>query len=259
MGLFHLANCIALATGPHYLVYKSAGIKENDAFWICCKAAVIFGLTQLLKFFLATLAPLNDASGVLDWLFYDVLGIVIELVVIYLIVRKASPRNEINIIAFITGWSQASLICTKYIPIWFGTKGLEFNWEYLYLSFDANLELLLTFVAFYSFWLLCRRSGSLASSLLGVVLLMFVLIKAHIFAFLMRKTDIFVATIIKTFLCVTLGLLTMVLRSMRDMDKLESREFGGIIEKILRFVKPNFQQNNLRNREPKTHLFRKTR
>ncbi|KAH9594705.1 hypothetical protein MS3_00007817 [Schistosoma haematobium] len=57
MGLFHLANCLVLATGPHLLVYKSSGIPENDAFWPCCKIACVYALTQILKFFLVTLAP----------------------------------------------------------------------------------------------------------------------------------------------------------------------------------------------------------
>ncbi|VDN28060.1 unnamed protein product [Dibothriocephalus latus] len=39
---------------------------------------------------------------------------------------------------------------TTYIPIWVGTKDLEFDWAYLSLSFDANIDLVCSFGKFAS-------------------------------------------------------------------------------------------------------------
>ncbi|KAG5448641.1 Transmembrane protein 147 [Clonorchis sinensis] len=144
MGLFHLANCLLLATGPYFLVYKVSGMRENDAFWKCCKMIVLYGITQLTRFFLATLVPHHlELTVQNNFLFFDVPGALIELVVVYFNVRRASSRSEFSILASSIGWATASLLSTKYIPIWFGTKGLEFDWRYICLSYQANLEMVI--------------------------------------------------------------------------------------------------------------------
>ncbi|RTG83377.1 uncharacterized protein DC041_0004642 [Schistosoma bovis] len=86
-----------------------------------------------------------------------------------MIVRGSLCRSEFNVVASSVGWSIASLVATRYVPIWVGTRGLEFDWKYLCLSYEANLDLVDTFVMFYSVWLLSRRSGPTWSTLLGLL------------------------------------------------------------------------------------------
>ncbi|VDP47632.1 unnamed protein product [Schistosoma margrebowiei] len=104
MGLFHLANCLVLATGPHLLVYKSN------------QKMMLFG-------------PVAKLHALL------------EIIVITMIVRGSICRSEFNVVASSVGWSIASLVATRYVPIWVGTRGLEFDWKYLCLSYEANLDL----------------------------------------------------------------------------------------------------------------------
>lgn len=69
-----------------------------------------------------------------------------------MIVRGSLCRSEFNVVASSVGWSIASLVATRwafkplinairYVPIWVGTRGLEFDWKYLCLSYEANLDL----------------------------------------------------------------------------------------------------------------------
>ncbi|CAH8443099.1 unnamed protein product [Schistosoma turkestanicum] len=235
MGLFHLANCLALATGPHLLVYKSSGIRENDAFWPCLKIACFYALTQMLKFFLVTLAPQNYLSKG-DSMTFNVFGILLEIVVISLIVRGPLCRSEFNVVASSVGWSLASLIATRYVPIWVGTRGLEFDWKYLCLSYEANLDLIDTFVMFYSIWLLSRRSGPVWSTSLGLLIITMEPIKDIFYALVSHKIEsIFIILVIKTIISILFGIVTMVIRSQRHSDRTEARESQGL-STIIRFL-----------------------
>ncbi|CAH8450550.1 unnamed protein product [Schistosoma margrebowiei] len=228
MGLFHLANCLVLATGPHLLVYKSSGIPENDAFWPCCKIACVYALTQILKFFLVTLAPHTYLSKG-DSMTFDVFGIVLEIIVITMIVRGSICRSEFNVVASSVGWSIASLVATRYVPIWVGTRGLEFDWKYLCLSYEANLDLVDTFVMFYSVWLLSRRSGPTWSTLLGLLTVIAGPAKSILYALLSHEIEnIFVTLAIKTIICIILGITTMIIRLQRHTDRSETRESQGL-------------------------------
>ncbi|KAA0199647.1 Transmembrane protein [Fasciolopsis buskii] len=163
MGLFYLANCLALATGPYILVYRSSGMKENDAFWKCFRYSILYGLMQMLKFFLATLIPHDVDITPKNGFYLDIMGILLDLVFIYSIACRASSRNEFNLLVACMGWSTAALVSTKFVPIWFGTKGVEFDVMYLGLSYEANLEMLLTFVQFYALWLVVHKQGSFSN------------------------------------------------------------------------------------------------
>jgi hypothetical protein len=40
-----------------------------------------------------------------------------------------------------TGWATAELVMTKLLPLWVGARGIEFDWKYMQMSFDANIAL----------------------------------------------------------------------------------------------------------------------
>ena len=50
---------------------------------------------------------------------------------------------NINKIFFpsILGWATAELIMTRLVPLWVGARGVEFDWKYIQMSFDANVSL----------------------------------------------------------------------------------------------------------------------
>ena len=35
---------------------------------------------------------------------------------------------------------------TKLLPLWVGARGVEFDWKYMQMSFDANISLVSTFL-----------------------------------------------------------------------------------------------------------------
>ena len=45
------------------------------------------------------------------------------------------------IFSFILGWATAELIMTRLVPLWVGARGVEFDWKYIQMSFDANVSL----------------------------------------------------------------------------------------------------------------------
>ncbi|TGZ66362.1 hypothetical protein CRM22_005357 [Opisthorchis felineus] len=225
MGLFHLANCLLLATGPYFLVYKVSGMRENDAFWKCCKMIVLYGITQLTRFFLATLVPHHlELTVQNNFLFFDVPGALIELVVVYFSVRRASSRSEFSILASSIGWATASLLSTKYIPIWFGTKGLEFDWRYICLSYQANLEMVIIFSLFYSLWIIVRRQGPVACYCVGFLIICAASLRHSIFGALEHRwSSLLEEMLVKTLLVCALGLGTLALRTVMHADKASSK------------------------------------
>ena len=39
------------------------------------------------------------------------------------------------------GWGTAELVGTKVLPLWFGARGIEFDWRYIQSSLDSNVNL----------------------------------------------------------------------------------------------------------------------
>lgn len=37
------------------------------------------------------------------------------------------------------GWATAELAVTRLLPLWVGARGMEFDWKYMQMSFDANI------------------------------------------------------------------------------------------------------------------------
>ncbi|KAF5398076.1 Transmembrane protein [Paragonimus heterotremus] len=221
MGLFHLANCLVLATGPYFIVYRATGMKENDAFWRCCKIMIFYGLTQMLKFFLATLAPHDyDFNSQNNFLFLELPGAVIELLVIFFIIRRLSARNEFGVLVASMGWSLAALFATSYIPIWVGAKGIEFEWRYLCLSFQANLEMITVFSLFHTVWLLLRKKGPVIGVVVGLLNTVALLLRQTIFGLIEQHlTSMPGEMVLKTLFALSAGLATLVLRTMMRTDR----------------------------------------
>ena len=42
---------------------------------------------------------------------------------------------------FFLGWATAELVMTRLLPLWVGARGVEFDWKYIQMSFDANVSL----------------------------------------------------------------------------------------------------------------------
>ena len=58
------------------------------------------------------------------WVFFSLIYVFIIVVVIVFL-----------------GWATAELVMTRLLPMWVGARGVEFDWKYIQMSFDANVSL----------------------------------------------------------------------------------------------------------------------
>ena len=47
----------------------------------------------------------------------------------------------IVVVIVFLGWATAELVMTRLLPLWVGARGVEFDWKYIQMSFDANVSL----------------------------------------------------------------------------------------------------------------------
>ncbi|CAN7983798.1 unnamed protein product [Ixodes hexagonus] len=146
MTLFHFGNCVALAYVPYLLTYKYSGLSEYGAFWKCVQAAAMYIVMQLCKMLiLATFFPPGDVSSVGG---FDVLGEFLkstvdlaDLVGIHIVMTRVAGKGETKFLVAGLGWASAELLMTRFVPLWVGARGMEFDWRYVQLSFDSNISL----------------------------------------------------------------------------------------------------------------------
>lgn len=146
MTFFHFGNCIALAYVPYMIVYKSSGLSEYSAFWKCVQAAAAYLVTQLCKMlFLATFFPASDTVigqfDILGELFKSTVDLA-DLVGIHLVMSQIAGKGQLKFMIAGVGWASAELIMTGILPLWFGARGVEFDWKYVQMSLDSNVSLL---------------------------------------------------------------------------------------------------------------------
>lgn len=184
MTIHHFGNCLALAYVPYYLTYKITGLSEYGAFWKCVQAGCLYMVTQLAKMlFLATFFPAgsdegfeegggySDGGGELPFNFItEFLKSTVDLVDllgIYLVMQRVAGKGHVKVMVAGLGWSFAELLFTRVVFLWFGAKGVEFDWRYIQNSFDANISLVHYLTLSCLVWLWLRRD--LPRSLLPVL------------------------------------------------------------------------------------------
>ncbi|XP_030833468.1 transmembrane protein 147 [Strongylocentrotus purpuratus] len=145
MTLFHFGNCVALAYIPYFIVYKCSGLSEYSAFWKCVQAGTAYLFTQLCKMMiLATFFPTSE--GGVNHL--DIMGEFMkstidlgDLIGFYFIMNSISAKGELKFLVAGVGWATAELIMTRVVPMWVGARGTEFDWKYIQLSLESNVNL----------------------------------------------------------------------------------------------------------------------
>lgn len=146
MTLFHFGNCVALAYVPYVLVYKCSGLAEYSAFWKCVQAGGMYLFTQLCKMLiLATFFPTTEvSSGSLDVIgeFMKCTVDLADLVGIYFVMSRIAGKGQLKFMVAGIGWATAELVMTRFLPLWVGARGVEFDWKYIQMSFDSNISLL---------------------------------------------------------------------------------------------------------------------
>ncbi|XP_028401421.1 transmembrane protein 147-like [Dendronephthya gigantea] len=146
MTLFHFGNCVALAYFPYFILYKCSGLSEYSAFWRCVQAACTYLVTQLCKMLvLATFFPTSESTADSLDVFAEFLKSTVDvadLFGLYLTMSKIPGKGELKVLVAGLGWATAELVMTKLLPLWVGARGVEFDWKYMQMSFDANIALI---------------------------------------------------------------------------------------------------------------------
>ena len=160
MTLFHFGNCLALAYVPYMIVYKFSGLAEYGAFWKCVQAGGAYLFTQLCKMLiLATFFPATEVSTGLDVVgeFMKSTVDLADLVGIYFVMSKIAGKGQLKFMVAGIGWATAELLVTRLLPLWVGARGVEFDWKYIQMCFDSNINLVHHMCAAMLVWLYSRN------------------------------------------------------------------------------------------------------
>jgi len=93
---------------------------------------------------LATFFPTSDVSpGYIDFIgeFLRSTVDIADLVGLHLVMTKIAGKGELKVLVAGIGWATAELVMTRLVPLWVGARGVEFDWKYIQMSFDANVSL----------------------------------------------------------------------------------------------------------------------
>merc|ERR1712131_454699 len=93
---------------------------------------------------LATFFPASELPGGLLDIKGEFLKItvdIVDLVGLHLVMSRTSGKAEVKFLVAGVGWATAELIMTRFIPLWVGARGIEFDWKYIQMSFDSNISL----------------------------------------------------------------------------------------------------------------------
>ncbi|BFZ25588.1 hypothetical protein BsWGS_28627 [Bradybaena similaris] len=172
MTFFHFGNCVALAYVPYVIVYKCSGLAEYSAFWKCVQAGAAYLFTQLCKMLLlATFFPATEAAaGGLDIAgeFLKSTVDIADLIGLHIVMSKFAGKGQLKFMIAGMGWATAELVVTRFVPLWMGARGVEFDWKYIQMSFDSNISLIHHISVAMLVWLYSR--SDLQKSSLPVVI-----------------------------------------------------------------------------------------
>jgi len=137
---------VALAYIPYVIVYKRSGLAEYSAFWKCVQAGGAYLFTQLCKMLLlATFFPATETSvGNLDITgeFLKSTVDMADLFGLHIVMSKFAGKGQLKFMIAGMGWATAELVVTRFVPLWMGARGVEFDWKYIQMSFDSNISLI---------------------------------------------------------------------------------------------------------------------
>ncbi|XKL66360.1 hypothetical protein PGB90_009780 [Kerria lacca] len=147
MTLYHFGNCIALIYLPYYFVYKYSSLSEYGAFWKCIQAGVIYAITQLCKMLvLATFFPDSNITGTIG---FDIIGEflkcnvdLMDLIGLYVVLCGIPGRGHIKILTAGLGWAGAEILLTRFLLLWVGARGAEFDWKYIQKCLESNVNVI---------------------------------------------------------------------------------------------------------------------
>jgi len=163
MTLYHFGNCVTLLYVPYYLTYKYANLSEYGAFWKCIQGGIIYAFTQLCKMLiLATFFPANELSintlSLSNFLKSSV--DLADIAGIYIILQSIPGKGHAKVITAGIGWAGAEILLTRFLLLWVGARGTEFDWKYTQKCLESNINLMHYIMTAALVWLWSRHDLS---------------------------------------------------------------------------------------------------
>uniref|UniRef100_A0A8D8RDW6 BOS complex subunit TMEM147 n=1 Tax=Cacopsylla melanoneura TaxID=428564 RepID=A0A8D8RDW6_9HEMI len=161
---------------------------EYGAFWKCFQASGIYIFIQVIKMLiLATFVPTTDnvVEGV-D-MFGDLIKLSIDLIDYvgkYLVLSSIPGKGHAKILTAGVGWAGAEVILTRFLDLWVGARGAEFDWKYIQNSLDSNICLVHHVATVTLVWLWSRHDLNRSAFPIVVMLLSACAYKQFLFDFL---------------------------------------------------------------------------
>ncbi|KAL3314375.1 hypothetical protein Ciccas_007001 [Cichlidogyrus casuarinus] len=104
--------------------------------------------------FVSTLIPPSlDPSNTLGSIVHQSIDSLIDLIAITSLLKSSSGNSIQSVIAAALSWSFTSIVLANFIPLWIGTRQLEFSPEFLLLSINANFKLFSILSLFVHLWI----------------------------------------------------------------------------------------------------------
>uniref|UniRef100_A0A5S6QN92 BOS complex subunit TMEM147 n=1 Tax=Trichuris muris TaxID=70415 RepID=A0A5S6QN92_TRIMR len=162
MTFFHFLNCMLLAFAPYGITYLYSGIAEYTSVWKCFQSGLAYFATQLAKMLAwATFYPSTEQEGIEFNLFPEFMKAsvnVLDLLGLFMVISRSwSGRGEVRFLTAGLGWAAADCFATRIIPFWTGALGIEFDWKYLQMGIESNLNLVYYTSLATLLWLWNRR------------------------------------------------------------------------------------------------------
>eukprot|EP00003_Mantamonas_plastica_P000053 TRINITY_DN1003_c0_g1_i1.p1 TRINITY_DN1003_c0_g1~~TRINITY_DN1003_c0_g1_i1.p1 ORF type:complete len:229 (+),score=68.89 TRINITY_DN1003_c0_g1_i1:486-1172(+) len=176
-GYLHMINCLALAYGPYYVVYKSSKLPDHEGFWVPFYAMGAYIATQFVKMLIiATFLPAvvaADSFDIVDELMKATASY-IDVAGLYLLAsRFVRAPMDIKTVGVGLGWAFTESVLVRIAPIWMGARKLEFSWEFVQMAIQSNLSIVFH-MAFTTFVVLHSHKNSSVGTqrlMMGMMLL----------------------------------------------------------------------------------------
>ncbi|XP_050525902.1 transmembrane protein 147 isoform X2 [Daktulosphaira vitifoliae] len=154
-------------------------MSEYGAFWKCIQGGIIYAFTQLCKMLiLATFFPTNDAAiSTLSLANFIKSSVdLADIVGIFFILQSIPGKGHAKIITAGVGWAGAEILLTRFLLLWVGARGTEFDWKYIQKCLESNINLMHHIMTSALVWLWSRHDLSKIPSIISPVVAVIILI-----------------------------------------------------------------------------------
>jgi hypothetical protein len=62
-----------------------------------------------------------------------------DLIGIYVVLNGIPGKGHAKILTAAIGWAGAEVILTRFLLLWVGARGAEFDWKYMQKSLESNI------------------------------------------------------------------------------------------------------------------------